>query len=246
MNEIEPHDKRSEFLNSFKDLFENDIVPVDWSVEKKARVDELTSDNRLNTARFATIPMLCRGSACPSAKVCPLYAESLHPLGSPCPIEMKLVGKMVLGLIEEMDIDPESINEVGMVRDLIDQEIQQLRKQSMLAQDDIIQDNVIGIDEQGDPIIKKELHLGVDWEDRIHKRKAALLKQLLATRESRVKAGAMVMDQATNMALALGKFQKVQAEKDAELRRSLGLGDVDEYIESQIREKEQKELDSGQ
>lgn len=245
MKEIEPIDQRSEFLNSFRDLYENELVPIDWSDEKKARVQELVSDNRLNTARVATIPMICRGSSCPSSKVCPLYQESLHPIGSPCPIELKIVAKMMLGLIEELEIDPQSINEVGMVRDLVDQEIQQLRKQNLLAQDDIIQENVIGIDESGEPILKKELHLAVEWEDRIHKRKASLLKQLLATRESRVKAGATVLDQAANMAKILSSFQDIQAAKDRLLRSELGLDDDhDDYIESQIAE--QKKIDDEQ
>lgn len=242
MKELEVHDKKAQFLNSFRDLFDDGLVPVDWSPERKARVDELTTDGRLNTARVATIPMICRSSNCPSAAVCPLYAEGLAPQGLPCPIEAKIVVKMMLGLIDELDIDPESINEVGMVRDLVDQEIQQIRKQSLLAQHDIIQDNVIGIDETGEPIMKKELHLAVEWEDRIHRRKAALLKQLLATRESRVKAGAMVIDQAANMAAALGKYQQMQAARDQKLREELGLADKDDYIESQIAERE--ELDS--
>ncbi len=243
MKEIEVHDKKAEFVNSFRDLFENDLVPVEWSQEKKDRVNELTTDARLNTARVATIPMLCRGNQCLSHRVCPLYAEGLHPLQKSCPIEAKIVVKLMIDLIEELEIDPESTIEVGLVRDLVDQEIQQLRKQAMLATQDVIQENVVGLDESGEPILKKELNLGVDWEDKIHKRKANLLKMLLATRESRVKAGAMVMDQAANMAAALGKFQQLQADKDQKLRQELGLADKDDYIESQIAE--QKALEQA-
>ena len=240
MKEIQPLDQKTEFMNSFRDLFDDDLVPVEWSDEKKARVKELTSDNRLNTARVATIPLVCKGPSCPSAAICVLYKENLHPLGKSCPIEMKMIAKLMLGIMEELDIDPNSINEVGMVRDLVDQEIQQLRKQSLLAQHDVIQENVIGIDENGEPIMKKELHLAVDWEDKIHKRKANLLKMLLATRESRVKAGTQVLDQAANMASILTSFNRLRAAEDERLKKELGLDEKDDYIESQLAELEDK------
>ena len=233
MKEIEPVDSKAQFYNDFKELFEDDILPAEWSDSKKERVHELTSNSRLNSARVTSIPMVCRGSECPNSEVCPLYQEDIHPLGQICPIEAKMVGKLMLGLMEELNVDPTSIIEVGMVRDLVDQEIQQLRKQNLLSQNDVIQENVIGISDDGEPILKKELHLAVDWEDKIHKRKAALLKQLLATRESRVAAGAKVLDQAANMAAALTAFADKGREKEKQLLADLGMEDRDEYIEAE-------------
>jgi hypothetical protein len=236
MKEIEPVDARTEFYNQFKELFEDDILPAEWDDSRKERAHELTTDSRLNTARVATIPMVCRGSQCPSHRVCPLYLEDLHPLGMACPIEVKIVAKLMLGLMEELNVDPSSIIEVGMVRDLVDQEIQQLRKQNLLAQEDVIQENVIGVSDTGEPIMKKELHLAVSWEDKIHKRKSALLKQLLATRESRVAAGAKVLDQATNMAAALTAYAESQRSKEKKMLADLGIANKDNYIEIEDEE----------
>jgi hypothetical protein len=236
MKELEPIDAKTAFYNQFKELFEDDILPVEWDDSKKARAHELTTNSRLNTARVASIPMVCRGSACPSHKVCPLYAEDLAPLGESCPIEAKMIGMLMLGLMEELNVDPSSIIEVGMVRDLVDQEIQQLRKQNLLAQDDVIQENVIGVSESGEPIMKKELHLAVSWEDKIHKRKGALLKQLLATRESRVAAGAKVLDQAKNMAAALTAYADSERAKDKKILADLGILNKDNYIDVEDEE----------
>lgn len=244
MKELEPIDAKTQFLNEFKELFEDDILPVEWDDSKKDRVHALTSDSRLNSSRVTSIPMICRGSQCGSSGVCPLYKEDIHPLGEICPIEAKMVGKLMLGLMEELNVDPSSIIEVGMVRDLVDQEIQQLRKQNLLAQDDVIQENVIGIDDTGEPIMKKELHLAVDWEDKIHKRKSALLKQLLATRESRVAAGAKVLDQAKNMAAALSAFATTEKDKEDRLLKELGMEQVDEYIEVEEAEVIERDEDS--
>lgn len=231
MKELEPIDSKTEFYNQFKELFDDDILPIEWDASKKKRAHELTTDSRLNTARVASIPMICRGRGCPSCHVCPLYAEDLHPLGMSCPIEVKIVAKMMLGLMEELNVDPSSIIEIGMVRDLVDQEIQQMRKQNLLAQEDVIQENVIGISESGEPIMKKELHLAVNWEDKIHKRKAALLKQLLATRESRVAAGAKVLDQAANMAKALTAYAESEKTREKKMLSDMGIIAKDDYIE---------------
>lgn len=233
MKEIEPQNSKERFEAEFEELFNDPLVPVEWDYDRKEKVKEITGDSRIIHSRVASIPMSCRGSQCPMAKTCPLYKEDLHPFGERCPIEAKLVAQLMYGIMKELEVDPESIIEVGMVRDIVDQEIQQIRKQSILSNEDIITENVIGIDDSGDPIMKKELNLAVDWEDKIHKRKAALLKQLVATRESRINAGARVIDQAANMANIMNSFAKLQ-KKDLELAENMGLIPKDDYIEAQI------------
>lgn len=232
MKEIKPVDPREEFEKDFENIFNDSLIPVEWEVEKRDRANQIIDDARVSTSRFASIPMECRGSACLAHKRCPLYQENLHPYGEICPIEAKLVARLVYDMMDELEVDPASTIEVGMIRDLVDQEIQQLRKQNLLSREDIIQENVIGVDDNGEPIMKKELHLAIDWEDKIHKRKAALLKQLLATRESRVNAGAKVLDQATNMSVMLSNYAKLQ-KNDQKVLNQLGLGPKDDYIEAQ-------------
>lgn len=233
MKEVERLDPESKFKLAFEDIFNDPLVPVEWDQEKKDKVAKLTGDARLTNSRVASIPMICRGSSCPISHRCPLYKEDLHPLNMSCPIESKMVAELMIGIMTELDVDPESIIEVGMVRDFVDQEIQQVRKQEMLAKEDIIQETVVGVDDSGDVVTQPMLHLAVSWEDKIHKRKASLLKQLVATREARVNAGARVLDQATNMANIMNNFAKLQKE-EARLLDDVGIGSKDDYIESQI------------
>lgn len=245
MKEIEPFDSNSQFMQDFKELFSSSLVPIDWDDDKKARVEELTTASRLNTSRVASIPMICKASKCPSRHYCPLYKENIAPLGMPCPIETKLIMMMMIQVMEELEVNPTSTIEVGMVRDFVDQEIQQIRKQNLLAQEDIIQENVVGIDESGEPIMKKELHLGVQWEDKIHKRKSAILKQLVATREAQINAGAKMMDKTANTAKALSSLLEIQAKRDDELLNKVGMK-KDSYIEAQLaRQKEIEEQSNG-
>jgi antitoxin component HigA of HigAB toxin-antitoxin module len=123
--------------------------------------------------------------------------------------------------------------EVSMIRDLVDQEVQYLRKTKLLAKEHFVQENVIGIDENGTPILKKELHLAVELEDKLHKRRRDLRNQLLATREAKAKVGQMQVDSAQTISEILHKVQSIQIEKEKLLRQKLGTYELDEYIESQ-------------
>jgi hypothetical protein len=242
MKEVEAFDAKAQFRRDFEELFDDSIIPVEWDEKKRSRAKELTSKTKTNTFRVANIPMICKGEECYMASTCPLLAEEVHPLGGSCPIESKIVGQLMLDLIDEMDIDPTSINEVGMVRDLVDQEIQQIRKQSLLSREDIIQENVVGISEDGEPIMKRELHLAVTWEDKIHKRKSALLKSLLQTRESRFKAGAQTIDDAVTMSKVLADYQKVNLQAELDMKKKLGyVEEQDDYIAQQIAIQKAKE-----
>jgi hypothetical protein len=128
-----------------------------------------------------------------------------------------------------------------MIRDLVDQEVQYLRKTKLLAKEHFIQENTIGVDEDGQPILKKELHLAVELEDKLHKRRKDLRNQLLATREAKAKAGQMQVDSAQAISDILYKVQAIEIEKEKLLRQKLGTYELDDYIEAQTIDGESKE-----
>lgn len=243
MKEIEKVNKSK--LESLKQelssALEDSVVPIDWDDDTREEVMGIMRNTSITKARTASIPLICRGSACPASHSCPLYQRGIHPLSKTCPIEAKLVYELMITIAEELDVDPESTLEMGMVRDVVDQEIQQLRKQNLLSVEDIIQENVVGVDESGDPIMKIDLHLAVTWEDKIHKRKAALLKQLVATRESRIKAGAQIASDAVTMSKVLEEYQRY-SQNSTHLARVSQLTEaekeVDDYIEAASSELE--------
>jgi len=144
-----------------------------------------------------------------------------------------MVSQFTLEYMEQLDVHEENLVEVSMIRDLVDQEVQYLRKTKLLAKEHFIQENIIGIDTHGNPIMKKELHLAVELEDRLHKRKKDLRNQLLATREAKAKVGQMQMDSAQAISDIMYKVQAVQIQKEKILRQKLGTYEVDDYIEAQ-------------
>ena len=104
----------------------------------------------------------------------------------------------------------------------------------ILAQEHFIQENPVGIDADGNVILRKELHQAVDFEDRIHKRKERLLNQFLATREARVKAGQGQLDAAQAVANLMDNVRVQMVAQERLLRQKLGMEDVDEYIEADM------------
>jgi hypothetical protein len=180
--------------------------------------------------------MTCESTRCIFADTCPLLKQNLAPKGNPCPIEMSMVSEFTAEYMEQLDVHPENLVEVSMIRDLVDQEVQYLRKTKLLAKEHFVQENVIGVDDEGNPILKKELHLAVELEDKLHKRRKDLRNQLLATREAKAKAGQMQADSAQAISDILYKVQSIQIEKDKLLKQKLGTYELDEYIESQVIE----------
>lgn len=230
MKEIELRSPKELFLEEMEKVL-SDRVPAKWTDQDIEKAKERTSPTRMKTAMYASIPMVCRGRECPFSGTCEFFREGTHPEGDSCPYEMGLVKAFMADYIEQLDIETDNWMEMGQIRDLVDQEVQLMRKSKYLAKEDFIQENVVGFDSDGDPVMKKELHQAVELEDKIYKRKAQMLKQLLATREARMKAGAQAMDNATAVATMVEKLRKLQSEEDAELKRRLGIIDVDEYIQ---------------
>ena len=120
-----------------------------------------------------------------------------------------------------------------MVRYLVDQEVQYMRKTKLLAKEHFIQENVIGIDQDGQPILKKELHLAVELEDKLHKRRKDLRNQLLATREAKARVGQVQLDTAQAISDIINKVQSLENQREKILKQKLGTYEIDDYIESQ-------------
>ena len=237
MSNIEKADK-SDFMKQFESLRPDLFFPETWTDDEKERAVELVRPQKTRTSMFSSIPMNCEATKCTFADTCPLLKENLAPKGNPCPIEMSIVAQFTAEYMEQLDVQSDNLVEVSMIRDLVDQEVQYIRKTKLLAKEHFIQENIIGIDHQGQPIIKKELHLAVELEDRLHKRRKDLRNQLLATREARAKTGQTQLDTAQAISDIIQKVQKIEIENNKLIRKKLGTYEVDDYIEAQTKELE--------
>jgi len=230
MSELEKVSK-DKFLKEFENVRPDLFFPETWSAEQKQQAVELIRPQKTRNLMFSSIPMNCEGQRCVFASTCPLLKENLAPVSNPCPIEMSIVSQFMEEYIQQLDVHPDNLVEISMIRDLVDQEVQYIRKTKLLAKENFIQENIVGVDDSGKPILKKELHLAVELEDRLHKRRKDLRNQLLATREAKAKVGQTQLDTAQAISDIISKVQNIELQKDKLLKQKLGIADRDEYIE---------------
>lgn len=236
MKEIEKLSPKEEFLAQFKESYINSSFPEEWDMEKRKKVLGMVSPGKTKSLMFTSIPMVCRASDCMFASTCPMQKEGIAPKNHPCPYESGMIASFVSEYMEQLEIEPDNLVELTMIRDLVDQEVQYLRKSKILAQEDFIQENVVGKDSNGDPVFAKQLHLASDLEDRLHKRKQVIFKQLLATREAKAKAGLTALDTAQSMASLVDSFRRIQNDQESRLKQRLGIVDKDDYIDVQLED----------
>jgi hypothetical protein len=231
MSNIEKSENKNSFMKQFESLRPDLFFPESWTQEDKDKAIELVRPQKTRNAMFSSIPMNCEAEKCIFASTCPLMKERLAPRGNPCPIEMAMVSQFTGEYLEQLDVNPNNLVEVSMVRDLVDQEVQYMRKTKLLAKEHFIQENVIGVDQDGQPILKKELHLAVELEDKLHKRRKDLRNQLLATREAKAKVGQVQLDTAQAISDIINKVQAIETQREKLLKQKLGTIEIDEYIE---------------
>lgn len=240
MSELEKPDNKNNFMKQFESLRPDLFFPDHWTDDQKEKAVDLIRPQKTRSAMFSSIPMNCEAERCIFAATCPLMKENLAPKNKPCPIEMSMVAQFTAEYLEQLDVNPNNLVEVSMVRDLVDQEVQYLRKTKLLAKEHFIQENIIGIDRDGQPILKKELHLAVELEDKLHKRRKDLRNQLLATREAKAKVGQVQLDTAQAISDIIGRVQAVESQREKLLKKKLGTSELDDYIiDSEVVEEQQ-------
>ncbi len=244
--EIEKKKKES-FLDGFEERYKEKFLPKSFTEEQKQRVLELTDRENTKVTMMTAIPMVCKAEACEFKKICPLYAENLAPRGERCPIELRMLQHVQGDLMKDLDVDQNSYTEFAMIRDMANQQIQMWRINNVLAFDSFMQENVVGVDQDGEPIMKKELHLGTDYEDKVHKRNNMLRKEMMANREQRAKAGLQALDASTTVANLVDSYAKTVAERNKQIKRDMGIIEKDAYIEAKLaRQNKQEDEDSGE
>ena len=156
----------------------------------------------------AMVPLCCTGASCPMSARCQLFkAGFTYMIGTPCPLESHVLATWSARYIQALQIDVENPVEVSLAADLAKLDIYQMRIANRLNYEDFVQDQVAGVDKEGTPFYRKELHAATIWEDMIARRKLKIQEALLATRKALAEAG---KDSKTNdMSTQLAALQKM-------------------------------------
>jgi hypothetical protein len=194
-----------------------------WTRNPKA-VEAIEVAKRMRQTKhglYANVPIICKAEACPYSHSCPLLASDLAPYGDKCPIEIAAIEDLFQRYLEEMRIDPEDRrNTVDMmlVKDLVDADIGLLRCDNKMAWDaDYVIDNVVGLNDEGEAITKKELHPLTEYKEKLITRKNKTLQLLNSTRKDKEGSRLTVqLDPSERAAQMLKVQQDMTAHLDAE------------------------------
>lgn len=216
------------FLNHDLD----DYTDIEFTPQEARRVH--THLLKLSTGSSAMTPMYCGGDLCPFRDRCPLWKMGKAPVGKQCLIEVELMKQWITDYVNEFDVDPNNATEVAYVNELAELQVLEMRINMNLARpenSELITENTIGVDREGDPITQKGLSPFLEAKERIANRRSKIIKLMVGDRQEKYKKEA---------ALKV-KLDDDPSSKMAAMRTKLeGLSRQLNTMESEIRSEDQE------
>lgn len=141
---------------------------------------------------FAGVPILCKGVACPYAKVC-IIPPSQRINGGRCPMEAGAViarfeawCKHFLIDISGPFIKDEDLVDASLVRDLVDNEVQTLRAENRIAINaDFIGETIAEIDNKGNVYYEETVTPAAEYKLLLQDKRYKILNLLNSTRKDK-------------------------------------------------------------
>ncbi|UOE58100.1 hypothetical protein [Cytobacillus oceanisediminis] len=163
-------------------------MPSTWKVSAETRGMIAHSLEIYNTKHglYAAIPLMCKGDECPYASVCPLLEQGMDPTGTRCPLEIGLILKQYEVYKSEFGLDEDNIVDMGLVKDLVDYDVQLFRADNKIAmQGDFIEEVTVTVTENGDEIKAPQISKAAEYKEKIQNKKHKVLQLMHSTRSDK-------------------------------------------------------------
>lgn len=216
---------------------------------------------RLSTGVTASTPIFCKGAECPFATRCPLVQlkseannedkypdpstrpDPKHgkaPLFRPCSLEVELLKVSAIKYMNEYQVDPENYTEVGYINELAEIDILLHRLNMSISKPEnaeLVTDQVVGVGQDGTPIIQKQISPYMEQRNKLLDRKSKIVKLMVGDRQEKYKRDAALKTKDTGDT----------SNKMADIRRSLDNLSVKIAAreEHESKQEESRELESG-
>jgi hypothetical protein len=169
---------------------------------------------------MSSVPIICRGDQCPYLETCYLDSQVRNQAaaqGGRCPIEIAALLQRFDQYCQFFGTTEEDVVDMGLIRELVDVEIQTLRCDNKIATEaDFIEMTIAGISNQGVPYTRPELKVGNQYKEKLRGEKHRIYKLLDSTREDRAKRNGKLADPSMMAVTLIEKMR--QLEKDGLLR----------------------------
>lgn len=230
----------------FLDLYPDDYSDVAYTPAEAEKIRGHLSF--LSTGSSAAIPLICAGPGkCPFSFQCPFVrldkqrraadpsAKLTTPVGRACLVELQLINEWTRLYMVEYEIDEHCFTEFQMVRELAEIELMLWRLNNNLAKPEhaqLVQENVVGIDKQGNQVTRLEVSSLFEAKERLQTRKSKLVKLMVGDRQEKYKRDAALKtksedDPSTSAAQLRGQLGRLmQAAKGLDLQLKEAEGSV--------------------
>lgn len=171
------------------------ILPSFWGIDSTSINAVKTAVSVSNTRHglLAAVPIICRGDECPYLESCYIDPTTRNVVANKqgrCPIEIATIISQFEKYCKHFGIEDreEDAVDMGMVRDLVDVEIQILRCDNKIAIDgDFIEQVIAGISNQGQEYRNPALHLAWLQKEKLRNERYKILRLLDSTRADKAK-----------------------------------------------------------
>lgn len=170
----------------------------------------------IKTGLTAKVPYVCPGGVkCPVGKRCAFtqfqtdesgarimgsdgpiidIKRSKWPVFQPCPYEVSMITMRIQDLCQEYGVDPsneESLTDMNIISKIAELDIYDARASDVLAREALVIKETTGYGvHEGQEIVTTKVHPAFELKEKIQKMRSELLKAMVGTRESKVKAQA--------------------------------------------------------
>lgn len=179
-------------------------APKTWRFSDKGlqAVRHAIASRRTPYGFYASVPMICRANNCKFASVCEPFHQGLVQEGDRCVIEIAEIMERYQGYAHELGLSPDSVVDLGLLRDLIDCDLIIERADKVLAiEGEIIKYVTVGVTDSGHPIRRPEVHKALEIKERMQRRKNEILQLLNATRKDKARTNPLgVLDPSSHAA----------------------------------------------
>ena len=196
----------------------SDIVPQEWRLSERGQAAvEMAAANRASRYKlYSTLPIICRGRACPYAESCFLIKSDMAPDGDRCPLEIAQAVDMFQSFCAELEVQEDCYVDLALVRDLVDIEVQLSRADRIMSSDgEVVQNVAVGVTNKGQIVTRPEIHKVIDIKDKLLRRRMEILQLLNATRKDKAAdEAASRMDPSMWVADLIERKKQIDAERE--------------------------------
>lgn len=150
--------------------------------------------SRMKVGTSAMMPMLCGGTQCPNANMCPFTITKSWPIGTQCVIESNLIAAWTKSYIEDIGVEPDNRTEMILINKLVECDMIDYRANIGLSKDNdgwtLIKTDIMESDRGTQEVTSS--HPLLEIKDRNHSTRMKVLESFNATRREKAKKAAML------------------------------------------------------